>query len=44
MPGMETAAPERTDTNNGLLLPPNVRPISVSTVFNAFNTSSHVPA
>ena len=30
IPGMETLAPERTETNNGFFLPPNVLPVLAS--------------
>ena len=30
MPGMETAAPERTETSSGLSAPPNWRPVAAS--------------
>mmetsp|Transcript_31795 Transcript_31795/g.75506 ORF Transcript_31795/g.75506 Transcript_31795/m.75506 type:complete len:204 (+) Transcript_31795:2096-2707(+) len=44
MPGIETAAPERTDRRRGLLGSPSFVPISCSTSFKPAMTSSHTPA
>ena len=38
-----TAAPERTETSNGLVEEPNSLPISFSTTFKLLNTFVHVP-
>ena len=37
-PGMDARAPERTETNSGLVESPNLRPVRLSTKFNAFST------
>ncbi|OPZ01195.1 MAG: hypothetical protein BWZ11_01821 [Bacteroidetes bacterium ADurb.BinA395] len=39
IPGMEALAPERTETNNGFFLSPNLERISFSTPSIAFSTS-----
>jgi hypothetical protein len=44
MPGMEMAAPERTDRSNGALASPSVRPMSCSTRCNLATAASHTPA
>ena len=37
-PGMDARAPERTDTSSGFVESPNLRPVRLSTKFNAFST------
>ena len=44
IPGMETAAPHRTDTSSGRSAPPNCFPVSASTCFSAASTSSLSPS
>ena len=40
MPGMETAAPERTETSSGFSAPPNWRPVAASIRCSAASTWS----
>jgi len=40
MPGIETAAPERTETSSGFVAEPNWRPISCSSFATAASTSA----
>ncbi len=44
MPGMETAAPERTDTRSGSLGSPSFLPAAFSSFFRFFSTSSLRPS
>jgi hypothetical protein len=44
MPGIDTGAPERTDTSSGLRASPNVAPTSPSTAVMAASTSAASPA
>jgi hypothetical protein len=43
MPGMEMAAPERTDTSSGSLASPSFLPISFSSLASFSSTWSHMP-
>ena len=44
MPGMDAAAPDRTDTSSGLAPAPNVLPVRASSLAMFFSTSSSSPA
>ncbi len=43
MPGMDTRAPERTETRSGFLGSPNFAPMACSTRFRCASTCRHIP-
>ena len=43
MPGMETRAPERTETRSGLSGSPKVAPMAFSSFFRASSACFHIP-
>jgi hypothetical protein len=43
MPGIETRAPERTDTSSGSFGSPSFLPVFPSTLWSAASVWSHIP-